>query len=73
MNYESVRIHLQRPGKYKTKLRIVSLYITIIFVSRWRFLVGISISNPQKLIEWIASKVEGYDRPEKHCEPIQSN
>ena len=29
-------------------------------------MVGVSISNSQKLIEWIDRKVEGYSRPEKH-------
>ena len=37
------------------------------------FLVGVSISNSQKLLELIYRKVEGYSRPEKHHEPIQHN
>ena len=36
-------------------------------------LVGDSISNSQKLIEWLYREVEGYNRPEKHCEPIKHN
>ena len=32
-----------------------------------------SISNSQKLVEWIYREVEGYSKPEKHCEPIQHN
>lgn len=32
------------------------------------FLVGVLISNSQKLIGWIYREVEGYSRPEKHCE-----
>ena len=36
-------------------------------------LVAVSISNSQKLIEWIDKKVEGYSRPEKYYEPILHN
>ena len=45
--------HIYRQlGKYRRKLPIVPLYIAIIFkVDKLRFLVGISISNSQKLIE----------------------
>ena len=64
----------RRLGKYRRKLPIVPLYIAIIFkVDKLRFLVGISISNSQKLIEWIYRKVEEYSRPENHCEPIELN
>ena len=35
--------------------------------------MGVSISNSQKLMEWIYREVEGYSRPENHCEPIQDN
>ena len=46
----------------------------IIFLSsELRSLVGVSISNFQKLIEWIYRKVEGYSKPKKHHEPIQHN
>ena len=39
-----------------------------------RFLVGVSISNSQKLTEWIYRKVEGYVKPENKCyELIQHN
>ena len=40
-----------------------------------RLLVGVSISNSQKLIERIDRKVEGYNnsRPGKHYKPIQHN
>ena len=39
-------------GKYRTKLRIVPLYITIIFwVGKLKFFIGVLISNSQKLIE----------------------
>ena len=34
-------------------------------------MVGLSISNSQKLIERIYRKVEGYSRPEKHHELVQ--
>ena len=48
--------------------------ITIIFwIDKLRFLVGISISNSQKLTEWIFGEVEGYSRSGKHYEPIQQN
>ena len=64
----------KRLGKYRTSYNILPLYITIIFyVDKLRFLVGVSISNSQKLIEWISRKVEGYSRAEKHHEPIQHN
>ena len=63
-----------RLGKYRTRLHIVSLCITIIFwLDKLRFLVGVSISNSQKLIEWMYKKVEGYSRLEKHYEAIQHN
>ena len=52
---------------------MVPLYITIFKVHKLRFLIGVSISNSQKLTEWIYRKVEGYGRPEKHREPIQHN
>ena len=32
------------------------------------FVVGVSISNSQKLIEWICKEIERYSRPEKHYE-----
>ena len=38
-----------------------------------RFLVGVSISDSHKVIEWIDGRVEGYRRPEKHYEPFQHN
>ena len=53
-----------------TKLHTVPLYVTIIFL---RILVWVSISNPQKLIEWIYREVEGYSRLENLYEPIQHN
>ena len=58
------------------------LYITIIysstiyynFLSRLiKFLVGVSIPNSQKLIEWIYREIGVYNSSEKHCEPIQHN
>ena len=42
-------------------------------LSRLIFSVAVSISNSQKLIEWIYRKVERYSRPEKHHEPIKHN
>ena len=38
-----------------------------------RFLVGVLISNSQKLIKWIYREVEGYNRPQKYYEPMQDN
>ena len=61
----------RRLGKYRTKLHIVPLYQLLFQVDKLRFLVGVSISNSQKLIEWIDRKVEGYSRPQKHYDPIQ--
>ena len=49
-------------------VRIVPLYITVIFKDKLRFLVGVLISNLQKLIKWIYREVEGYSRSEKHYE-----
>ena len=45
------------------------------FLSKLRFLVGVLILNPQKLVEWIDRKVEEYinSRSGKHYEPIQHN
>ena len=63
----------ERLGKYRIRLHIMPLYITITFLSRLTFLVGVRISNSQKLIEWIYREIEGYNRPENHCEPIQHN
>ena len=37
------------------------------------FLVEVSISDSQKLIEWMYREVEEYSRPEKHYEPIWHN
>ena len=37
------------------------------------FLVGVSKSISQKLIEWMYGEVDGYGRPRKHSEPIQDN
>ena len=70
LNYKSTITHLQESYKMqkkkKKRLHVVPLYITVIFSSRWGFLVGVSISNSQKLIEWMYREVEGYSRPEKH-------
>ena len=50
-------------------------YILQLFfeVDKLRFLVGISISNSQKLMGRLDRKVEGYSRPENHHEPIKHN
>ena len=60
-------------SRYKAKLHILTLYITIFKVGKLRLLDRVSISNFQKLIEWIYREVEGYSGPEKHYEPIQRN
>ena len=49
-----------------------TIYYNYFEVGKLRFLVGVSISNSQKLIKWIYRKVEGYSRPEKHCKPINA-
>ena len=36
-----------------------------------KFLVGVPITNSQKLVQWIDKKLEGYSRPEKHYAPSQ--
>ena len=57
-----------------TEQSYMYFHYTIIFkVDKLRFLVGVSISNSQKLIEWIYREVGGYSRPEKHYEPILHN
>ena len=65
---------MENTEHYIQILHIVPLYITIIFQAdkfKIFFLVGVSISNSQKLKEWIYREVEGYSRPEKHYKPIQ--
>ena len=42
-------------------------------VDKLSFLVGVSASISQKLIEWICRKVIAYSSPEKYYEPIQHN
>ena len=64
--------HLQETWKIQNKITYSSTIITIIFkADKVRFLVGVSTSSSQKLIEWIYRDVEGYSKPEKHYEPIQ--
>ena len=48
-------------------------YYNYFFVVKLRFLVGVSISKSQKLIEWIYREVEGCSSLEKHCSPVQHN
>ena len=49
---ERVSLSLSLSGKCRTKLHIVPLYITIVFkVDKLRLLVGVSVSNSQKVIE----------------------
>ena len=52
-------------------LHRVPLYYNNFKVDKLRVLVRLSISNSQKLTEWIYREVEGYSRPEKHYEPVQ--
>ena len=69
-----MKINLQETWKIQNKVTYSStVYYNYFSVDKLRFLVGVSISNSQKLIEWIDRKVEGYGRPEKHYEPIQHN
>ena len=42
-----------------------TIYYNFFKVDKLRFLVGVSVSNSQKLIERIDRKLEGYSRPEK--------
>ena len=66
--------HLQETGKMQDKVTYSSTsYYNFFKVDKLRFLVRVSMSNAQKLIEWMYRDVEGYSRPEKHCEPIQHN
>ena len=65
-----MKIWLQETWKYRRKLHIVPLYITIVQVDTLRFLVGVSILNSQNLIAWMYREIEDYSRPEKHYEPI---
>ena len=50
-------------------------YILQLFfkVGKLKFLLGVSITNSQKLIQCIYREIKGYSRPDKHCEPIQHN
>ena len=60
--------------KIQNKVTYIStIYYNYLKVGNLGFLVGVSISNSQKLIACIYRKVEGYSRPEKHYEPIQHN
>ena len=66
--------HLQETWKIQNKVTYSSTKYCNYFLSRKiTFLVGVSIPNSQKWIEWIDKKVEAYSRPEKHHEPIQHN
>ena len=48
-------------------------YSYLFYIDKLRFLVELSTSNSQNLIEWIYRKAEGYSRPEKHHEATQHN
>ena len=75
-NYESMITYLQESWKIYNKVTYSSgLYYNFFRVDKLKFLVGVSISNSQKLIEWVDRKVliEGYNGPEKHSETIQHN
>ena len=67
--------HLQETWENIEQVYIYFYYILQLFfkVDELRFLVGVSISNSQKPVDWIYREVEGYSRPEKHYEPIQHN
>ena len=65
--------HLQETWKIQNKVTYSSTLYYNYFLSKLRFLVGVLISNFQKLTEWIYREVEGYSKPEKHCEKIQHN
>ena len=65
--------HLQETWKIQNKvmnsyIEFHYIYNYFFWVGKLRFLIGVSISNSQKLIEWIYREVEGYSRPEKHCQ-----
>ena len=68
--------YLQESWKIYNKVTYSSgLYYNFFRVDKLKCLVGVSISNSQKLIEWVDRKVliEGYNGPEKHSETIQHN
>ena len=67
--------HLQETWKIQNKVTVYSHYMLQLSfkVDKLRFLVGVSISNSQKLVEWLERKVGWYSRPEKQYEPIQHN
>ena len=52
---------------YRQFCYILQLFFS---VDELRCLVGVSISNSQKLVVWKQREVEGCSRPEKHYEPI---
>ena len=62
---------LHETWKIQDKVTYSSTICYDFLVDKLRFLVGFSISNSQKLIEWIDRKVEGNSRPEKYHEPTQ--
>ena len=68
-NYESM---ITQTWKIYTVTYSSTIYYNY-FLCKFRFLVGVSMSNSQKLIEWIYREVEGYSRPKRHYEPIHHN
>ena len=71
LNYENMITHLQEFWKIQNKVTYSSTITIIFWIDKLRFLVGVSISSSQRLIEWINRGVESYSWPEKLYEPIQ--
>ena len=51
--------HLQETWKIRNKVTYsFTIYYSFFKVDKLRFLVGVSVSNSQKLIEWLYREVE---------------
>ena len=72
-------IHLQETWKIQNKVTYSStVYYNYFSVDKLRFLVGVSISNSQKLVEWMYREVEGcrkwkWSLSVRLCDPIDSS
>ena len=71
--------HLQKTWKIQNKVTYSStVYYNYFSVDKLRFLVGVSISNSQKLVEWMYREVEGcrkwkWSLSVRLCDPIDSS
>ena len=67
-NYWNIT-YLQETGKIRNKVTYsFTIYYNFFKVDKLRFLVGVSVSNSQKLIEWIYREVEELEQPYRGLE-----